>query len=234
MLPWEWARGQRHDRSRAFGGTSELSNHLVDQASGYPCQPAASNVANSAYISVVAWGAFRRQQAGELCRMSRAARRCSRVSRNGHNCRSWAVRGSDPPQCAAHGGKRTEAGDDEESPWSFYHTALSDLEAADLLLLPTDQSLADEIAAARVALRRVLVKLQSGMTNDVDKQGHDFQRELTPSEYARLSSLIFAGAKTVAKLLQEQRGLSNKSADGITGAVNQALDELSGDWGIDL
>ena len=82
----------------------------------------------------------------------------------------------------------------------------------------------DEIACARVALRRVLAAL--GAPGD--------ETGLSASEFARLATLAFQGTRTVSRLLRDQRALSGDAADGINGAIGAALDELSVMWGVEL
>jgi hypothetical protein len=84
-------------------------------------------------------------------------------------------------------------------------------------------SLVDEIACARVALRRVIELL-----------GREPDAGITTAEYARLGQLAFSGARTVARLLRDQRALSDGAADAITGAIATALDELGSEWNIHL
>ena len=57
---------------------------------------------------------------------------------------------------------------------------------------------------------------------------------LSPSDYARLAGLALQAIRTVAKLMRDRRALSGEAADGIAGAIAQALDELSTEWGISL
>ena len=62
---------------------------------------------------------------------------------------------------------------------------------------------------------------------------HDGDR-LPPDQYARLAGLAFQGTRTVARLLRNRRALSGDATDGLLGAIGQALDELSTEWGVDL
>jgi hypothetical protein len=155
--------------------------------------------------------------------MSAPKRPCSATTRAGRPCRAWAVRGSDPPRCAAHG--RTAA-----SSQAAYELALCPDELAyptlngeiaypalnDELTCP---ALNGEIAIARDMLRRLVEALRDG----------------TPSgELVQLAQTCFAGTRTVAGLLRDKRALSGGAADGLMGAIGQALDELSTEWGVDL
>ena len=102
--------------------------------------------------------------------------RCAFDTRHGKPCRAYAVRGSDPPACAAHAGLTTGAG------------------------------------------------APAGNRN---ARTHGF--------YSRaLVALALQATRTIARLLRDRRAISGESADGISGAIAQALDELSTEWGIEL
>ncbi len=50
----------------------------------------------------------------------------------------------------------------------------------------------------------------------------------------KLFSLHAQNASRMGRLLRDQRALSGTAADGIAGAIAQALDELSSEWGTPL
>ncbi|MCI0580864.1 MAG: zf-C3Hc3H domain-containing protein [Chloroflexi bacterium] len=142
-----------------------------------------------------------------------SSQRCTATRADGQPCQAWAVHGSDPPTCVAH----TAAGRTPSE--SFYGRVYTLEEIADLVARAAGDSLDDELAATRVAIRRVMEQL------------HD---ELPPEEYARLASLVFTGATAIARLLRAKRAISGLAADGIAGAIAQALNELSNEWNIEL
>jgi hypothetical protein len=137
--------------------------------------------------------------------MSAPKRPCTATTRAGRPCRAWAVRGSDPPRCAAHA---TAAGSSHAS----HALAL----CRDELAHPT---LDGEITIARDMLRRLVETLRDGTSG---------------GELVQLAQTCFAGTRTVAGLLRDKRALSGGAADGLMGAIGQALDELSTEWGVDL
>jgi hypothetical protein len=95
-----------------------------------------------------------------------------------------------------------------------------DLEEVALLVnLALDDGLEDEVAASRVAVQRVMEELRE---------------ELSPAEFARLAGLVFRGSDTIARLLRAQRELSGDAADGLAGAISEALDGLGDEWGLEL
>ncbi|MFC2030961.1 hypothetical protein ACFLWA_09560 [Chloroflexota bacterium] len=106
---------------------------------------------------------------------------------------------------------------------SFYASVLEGGELADLSALAEDLSLDDEMACARIALRRVLTVLSA--------QASEEEPNLSPQDFARLGGLAFQGTSTIARLPRDRRGIRGDSADGISGAIAQALDELPAEWG---
>ncbi len=93
-------------------------------------------------------------------------------------------------------------------------------ELADLAALSDDRSLEDEIGVARVTLRRVMAQMD--------------QTPADPETLAKLGALVMSGARTIARLLRDERALTGQAADGIAGAIGQALDELSIELGLEL
>lgn len=149
-------------------------------------------------------------------------RKCTAKTNAGRPCRAWAVRGTEPPRCPAHAGltagpssSRSDAGG------SFYGRQLTTQELTDLVAFTSDPSLSDEIAVSRVMLRRLLTVLQD-------------EEELSVRELTRVASMVFNGSRVVARLLRDERALSGEAADGISGAIGHALDELATEWGLEL
>lgn len=158
------------------------------------------------------------------------SRRCIATCIDGRACRAWAVRDSDPPLCASHGGRPAGVAADAapQHPESSSPAASAveqdrpapDLEEVALLVnLALDDGLEDEVAASRVAVQRVMEELRE---------------ELSPAEFARLAGLVFRGSDTIARLLRAQRELSGDGADGMAGAISEALDGLGDEWGLEL
>jgi hypothetical protein len=62
----------------------------------------------------------------------------------------------------------------------------------------------------------------------------DPDAELGPWEYARLASLAFYGARTVARLMRDHKALNPNSLDEFQDCINRALDLAAEDLGIEL
>ncbi|MEW5986946.1 MAG: hypothetical protein AB1791_09965 [Chloroflexota bacterium] len=151
--------------------------------------------------------------------------KCSHLTRAGMPCQRWATVGSEPPACPSHGANRrsNQARPDNQNPRKrgFYGRVLTVQELADLVDHANQMSLEDEIALARVALHRVLAHLKENPN-------------LATAELTNLLALAFRGTRTVAHLLRDQRALTGAAADGLLGAIAQALDELGTEWGVEL
>jgi hypothetical protein len=102
---------------------------------------------------------------------------------------------------------------------SFYNSSYTLEEIADLVGLAMDDSLEDELAATRIAIRRVLQQLKE---------------ELSPDEYAHMAGIIFRGTNTVARLLRVQNALSKEADQVIATWIGEVLDSLGGDFGLAL
>jgi hypothetical protein len=162
-----------------------------------------------------------------------ASRRCSHTTARGQPCRAWALRDSDPPTCSTHARRPFEAGPDgartagappgnqNSVTHGFYANALSRQEVADVMKTLGLPTLEPEIACARVALRRVFAFLNN-------------PAELSAREQARLVSIAFNGARTVARLLREHYAIVGKPPTELAQAINEALDSLSEEWDIPL
>ena len=154
-------------------------------------------------------------------------RRCTHTTARGQPCRAYAVRDSDPPTCATHGRLTVGAGAPQHNQnrrtHGFYSRALAPDEIDDLIFYADDLSLDDEIACARVSLRRILTAL-----NELDNGRNQ------PQAFARYIALALQATRTIARLLRDNRAISGEAADGLCGAIGQALDELSTQWEIQL
>lgn len=151
--------------------------------------------------------------------------RCTAHTLTGKQCKAWAIAQSNPPLCSAHANRNTGAGaptgNDNALKHGFYSRTFSFQELADLLTAQPP-NLTDEIIVSRIALRRLMEAVSDPNMNP------------TMEQFASVCDLVFTGSRTVARLLRDQRALSGAAADGIAGAIAQALDELATELGIAL
>ena len=139
------------------------------------------------------------------------------VSKAGQQCRAWAMRGSDPPRCAAH---RGDGGSSVGAPRGNKNRKTHGLYATpETKLASIDDVVAD-------ALRR-----QSELSAFIDAQlGLDVGVE----ELVKLFALHGQYASRIGRLLRDQKILSGDSADQILEAMAQAIDEIEEELGVDL
>ena len=150
---------------------------------------------------------------------------CGHTTARGQPCRAWAVKGSDPPACSAHAGHArggAPSANQNARTHGFYARTLSQQEMGDLVFYAADMTLDDEIACARIALRRALEFVRQDSEN------------LGREQYLRAADLIFHGTRTVARLLRDRHILSIESDGGISDFINQVLDNLGKRWGRQL
>lgn len=157
-------------------------------------------------------------------------RKCTATTKAGRPCKGWAQHNSEPPLCRVHADRTTEEDEDPPLPnpkeeeshseaETFYGRRFTSEELRAQVGLALDRSLTGEVAITRVTIRRILTQLEE---------------ELALEDYARLATLLFTGARTITQLLRAQRALSGEAAEGISGAMAQALDELSTIKGLNL
>ena len=161
------------------------------------------------------------------------ATRCSAKTASGHPCRAWAVHDTDPPLCSAHGGGKRPVGapqgnrNAEKHGWYSQQrpspdaspdsnpSASSGFYSSD----PTDVTIDEAIAGLvdkMTRLDEIIVTAKNG-------------------EYViRLFELYTQASSRLSRMLRDRRALSGEAADGIAGAIAQAMDELGTELGVEL
>ena len=144
------------------------------------------------------------------------------------DCRAWAIRGSDPPRCAPHtpGKMGGTMGNRNSLTHGFYASTLHPDDLAGLDDGAIDTTLDGEILIIRIALRRLQRMILTGTTPGPRPQ------RLGVHDYARFIGLTFQGANTLSRLLRVRHDLPGN--DRFMQVMDQALDALSEEWGIEL
>ena len=101
----------------------------------------------------------------------------------------------------------------------FYGRAYTLAEIADLVNLPPDDNLDDELAVVRVMIRRTMSRLHE---------------DLEPAEFGRLAAMVFTGANTVARLLRTRHAIGGRSNEEMDAIFAQVLPEVGKKWGLKL
>ena len=148
-------------------------------------------------------------------------RKCTALTRSGPPCRAWAERGSDPPRCAAHRGDGRRG--DKATPQAPPAPAGPGFYPED----PTAVTIDGAIAGLTDKMRRL----------DALIAGHDQSagRNWPPDEVlVQLLGLYTQASSRLSQLLRDRRALSGEAADGLAGAIAQALDEIGTQWRVEL
>jgi len=148
--------------------------------------------------------------------------RCTATNKDRTPCRAWAVRGSDPPRCSAHGGGRAPVG----APPGNQNARTHGFYAHDAAPLPDLGDIPDSIAKV---IRDLAVK-QARLSKIIN--GKPDSEDILI--LARLLQLHAQTASRLGRLLRDERALSGEAADGISAAIAQALNELSTELGTDF
>ena len=145
--------------------------------------------------------------------------RCTATTARKTRCKAWAVPGTDPPRCAAHGGSTKRPG----APPGNRNALKHGFYAQPTHPLTSIVDIIADLAAKQIALSNHIDDLLS-TTDDLPNM----------VDLVKLFSLHGQNASRLGRLLRDQRALSGAASDGIAGAIAQALDELSTELGTDL
>ncbi|MBN1640377.1 MAG: hypothetical protein JXA09_04005 [Anaerolineae bacterium] len=143
--------------------------------------------------------------------------RCTATTRRGQPCRAWAVQGSDPPRCAAHGGSAPpprvlDAGSAEA------HCACSD---------PPDRGVDLETRIAD--LDRRIARLSAY----IDRISPD-DPDITLQDYTRLLALHGQLTSRLGRLARDQQQLQAGQNADLAEAMDEALDLAGEILGIEV
>ena len=110
---------------------------------------------------------------------------------------------------------------------------------SELLPVPAEpddnlRPLAAEASNGELMLAIVLDLLakQNRLSRYIDS--HLGDEKMALPDLARLLAIHSQNASRLGRLLRDKRALSDRAADAMTAAIDQALDELSAEWGIEL
>lgn len=148
--------------------------------------------------------------------------RCGAVTKAGVRCRAWAMR--EGMLCVAHREGRAErsgSGTGLVAPegLAVYEPLFSDGELAAIEAVYDQVSVKGEVAAARIVARRLLAQMGEAGGGQ---------------QLARFAPLVLEALRTVAMLMETEKGLGPRREDEIASAIGQALDELGEEWGVEL
>jgi len=137
------------------------------------------------------------------------------ITGKGKPCKAWAVRGSDPPRCVAHGGSAGRVGAPPGSKNALKHGAYSE---PDEQLIDLDDVIAD--------CKRRFVRLGAYIDEHV--------ADLEVSDYRALLALHGQLASRISRLERDLQKMGGGEASDFMQVIGEALDRLSKDWGVKL
>jgi hypothetical protein len=141
-----------------------------------------------------------------------ASQHWSEVHVEGKSCGTWPGRGTEAGRCDAHAGPGSGG---EDGGRDAYPRARKLQEGC------TIEAVIDDLYRQQVLLSEAIDRLRT-------------EEDATVTELTRLLRIHGQNASRLGRLLRDRRALSGDAADGISGAIGQALDELSNEWGIPL
>lgn len=142
------------------------------------------------------------------------AQRCTANKKDGTPCKAWAVRGSDPPLCGAHGGGAVRPGAPAGNENALKHGAYSAGSS------PAD--LDEAIAELERRLKQVSAYIDEHFV------------ELEPPDFGRLAALQAQMTSRLGRLMRDRQRVTGDDSDELAQAINQALDWLGEEWGVEL
>ena len=138
-------------------------------------------------------------------------RRCTAITRRGNPCRAWAVAGSD--RCIVH----QEAG--SEGLPAAPEPADRDLVEADRVDLLS--GVIDDTLQKQIQISSLIDELLS-------------QEEVVSDKVIKLLALHSQNAGRIGRLLRDQKVVQGEKSDALLELLDQTLDELSVELGIEL
>ena len=170
--------------------------------------------------------------------------KCGHLTRNGDPCQAWAVRGSSPPRCAAHGGRPLPAsaasgGRGDPARPEGEGPAQCTGRSCGPCARPQDwpaQGTGNDTGVIAGIIADLAAKQQrlSTYIDDLLSLAADRPDGASIRDIAHLLALHSQNAARLGRLLRDKRALSGETADGIAGVIAQALDELGSEWGLEL
>ena len=150
-------------------------------------------------------------------------RRCTARTAHGRPCRAWAVRGSEPARCCVHGGSRRPV-----------PRSRTGADAAVKAERPDATGFYDDDPQA-VSINHAIAGLVDKMRR-LDQIIDAYERETEGGDgfLIRLLGLYLQASTRLGRMLRDRHTLLGEGAGELASALNQVLDELGAEWGVDL
>jgi hypothetical protein len=151
-------------------------------------------------------------------------RRCTATCADGSPCKAWAVHGTSPPRCAAHGGTLARIGAPPGNRNALKHGYYARTAPGGPL-----QSLPPEDWTIETIILDLCTK-QTRLSHYIDEHSAD----MSPDELARFLRLHGMNASRLGRLLRDKHALLGHADDAMNEIIRQTLNELNKEWGTDL
>jgi hypothetical protein len=188
--------------------------------------------------------------------MSIRSKRCTAVRADGEPCRAWAVRGTDPPRCAAHGGTDAPIGAPQGNTNALkhgYYAEPSTLRRVAARIVeddgaepnrdrdpagPEGESLSAIEGCVPSALEgwsieTVIIDLSLSQAF-LSRYIRAHREDLTVEQLGGMLRIQGQNASRLGRLLRDRRALIGETDGRFEEALNRALDQLSAELGVDL
>lgn len=138
--------------------------------------------------------------------------KCTSLRKDGKPCQAWAVRDKDPPLCAAHGGGKSPIGAPAGNKNAQTHGHYSKGKPP--------KNIDDVINGVAEKLATLDQYIETHKDTDTDT-------------FIKLLALYGLSASRLGRLYHVKKGLGG-TGNELEDALDQAMDELEDEWGVDL
>jgi hypothetical protein len=143
------------------------------------------------------------------------SQKCTELTASGTPCKAWAVHGSDPPRCAAHGGGKAPVGAPPGNRNAQTHGFYSRPDVP-----PTS---IDDIFTG-------LAEKQAQLDRYITAQLPDLDAEVV----IKLLGLYAQNASRLSRILRDRAAITGETADELDDAISEALRLAGDELGVDL
>jgi hypothetical protein len=153
------------------------------------------------------------------------SQKCTELTASGTPCKAWAVHGTDPPRCAAHGGGKAPVGappgNRNAETHGFYSQPRTDARSC-VSCVSTPASIDD--------IFNGLAEKQAQLDRYITDNLPDLDAEVV----IKLLGLYAQNASRLSRILRDRAAITGETADELDDAISEALRLASHELGVDL
>lgn len=151
-------------------------------------------------------------------------RHCTAITAKGEPCKNWAVHGSSPPLCGTHGGGKSRPGPPLGSQNALKHGHYAALTFPELI---GEQCNIDAIILNLYQRQQALNTYINLRLEGTTPSTPTTPKTITSDELAYLLQIHGQNASRLGRLLRDRKTISPESSEGLTRAIDLALNELA-------